>query len=253
MYCFKCGNKIEDGSIFCENCGTKMVENVKTKSGKKKGVEIAQNLATSAATTGGKIVKNHVSTGVKIASISAIIAVVLGLVNFYFTYMVETPTDVVQTFTEAVDKQDVKAIVECLDPKFQKQFSVAFGLTGGVLNSMMGTSIDFDLLLDASSAFSEYISADVDYEKCNAKNFKVVKYEGEKLSAFVSQFGNKIPAIGNVLGSSALVEFEMDDNGACYDEKLSPKRRGNKIIYTIKVVKYGKEGWKIPSEILNQS
>lgn len=239
MYCVKCGRKNSDGSIFCVGCGQKIGSEVINDSSVKG--EVARDIIT----TGTRAGKKAISKGKKIGIISGIIAsiAVIGLAfaNYYFTYLVDTPIDVVQKFTEAANKRDVKAIVSCMDPTFQKQFEATASIAGGILGALE-VPIDIGSALDISSAFSDYISADM--EKCNFKNFKVVKYEGDKLKAFVDKFGNKIPAIGNALGSKAIVEFETEDKEFCYNEKA---KDGNKLKYTFEVYNYGGK-WLIPSD-----
>jgi len=250
MYCVKCGRKNNDGSLFCVGCGERIATDVINKS--KEVVNnstVAGEVAKGVIKDGAKAGRKALSKGAKIGIISGVIAsiaaIALAIANYYFTYLVETPIDVVKRFTEAVNKRDVKNIVACMDPDFQNKFEAAASIAGGLLGALE-IPIDMGAALDISSAFSDYISADM--EKCEYKNFKILKYEGDKFKAFIDKFGNKIPAIGNALASKAIVEFETEDKEYCYNKEATD---GNKLKFTLEVYNYGGK-WLLSSEMIDQ-
>lgn len=258
MYCFKCGKENKGSSDFCGECGAKLVkEESEIEKPKKKSSGATKEVIRDVASVSGSVAKDGVKVAAKGASqakkwaiFASIIALLLAGANYYFAYMVESPDEVVEKALIARDKSDVKTLVSCLDPTFQEQFNVAFDLTGGVLNGLMGTSIDWGTLFDASSAFSDYLETPT--EKCNATNFKVTSIKGEKLQAFTETFGTKIKSIGNALGTEAVVEFDVDNKEECHMSNDTNAGAGAKLRYSIIVRKYGKE-WLIPSTELEKS
>ena len=262
MFCYKCGKENSDKSTFCEDCGAELIddnklndvkkeaENEVKKAVNKSSKSISKEVVKEAGKVGVEVAKAGVKTaskGARIVKRAAIISVVVGIIltglNFYFTYYVESPDKVVSKAMAAKEKNDIKTLVSCFDPTFQKQFEIAFNMTGGFINSLTGVNLDWSTLLSATSAFSDYLEMPV--AKCNPGNYKVASISGEKLSAFVDKFGNKIPAIGNALGSEAVVEFDVDNNDQC--RLTDDVKEGAKNRYSIIVRKYG-SSWLIPVE-----
>lgn len=257
MFCHNCGTKSDGNSKFCENCGTELVSNnskakakSKLKEGAKEVVKQSGSVAsTVAAVAAVETAKSGVKTAKKVAIFAAIIAFLIAAANYYFAYMVESPDDVVVKFMEARDSGDTKSLVSCLDPKFQKQFDIGFGLAGGLINSLTGVSLPWGDLFDLSSSFSEELGT-APSEKCHASNFEVTSITGEKLTAFTEKFGTKIKSIGNFLGSKATVEFDVDNVKGC--NLTADSASGKKARYSITVRKYG-DNWLIPSSELENA
>lgn len=242
MYCRKCGRKNNDNSRFCAGCGGLLS---KKTSIVKKGIEVTGDIAKDVVKESVK--KGH-SVVFKIGIASSLMALIIALANYYFTYMVSTPDGVVKTFMEATDKMDYNTMVSCFDPSTQKMVSIGGNLTMGFISSVTGFPIDYDTATTISSYFGD--SMTTDEQKCHATNFKVEKIEGEKLKAFVEQFGTKVKSIGNILGSRATVSFEVDNKSQCLsDNNTEVSSEAKRIKYEIEVVNYGKNGWKIPGDI----
>ena len=176
------------------------------------------------------------------------VALIIAIANYYFTYMVSTPDGVVKTFMEATDKMDYNTMVSCFDPSTQKMVSIGGNLTMGFISSVTGFPIDYDTATTISSYFGD--SMTTDEQKCHATNFKVEKIEGEKLKAFVEQFGTKIKSVGNVLGSRATVSFEVDNKSQCLpSNNTQVSSEAKRVKYEIEVANYGNSGWKIPGDV----
>ncbi len=258
MYCHNCGKKNEATNVFCENCGKELYkeptkDHIKPQSSV--GKKIGEELITSGVKVGATAVKKGHSVVFKVGVISSILALVIALANYYFSYMVPTPEGVVQTFMDSNDKGDYKTMFSCFDPKSQELLNVGGNLASSLISSLTGFSFDFDTANTISSALGEYIVTED--QKCHATNFKVESIEGEKLKAFVEQFGTKIKSIGNVLGSKAVVSFEVDNKEHCVSVAQN-SAAGNtpqvpadatRIRYRVEVKNYGKSGWKIPGDV----
>ena len=264
MFCYKCGKKNKLSATFCEECGTKLFPKEEKEEKKEEKTEKATKKSSSAtkeavkevgketvkaaavvATEGAKTIKKGYSAGKKIAIFGGLIAIILAGLNYYFTYMVESPGEVVQKAIHSIEKNDYKSFIECTDPSFQKKFEIGLGIAGGIINGATGIGIDWGQLLDIQSAFSDELSglSGLPQSECNASNFKVIEIKGEKLSAFVDTFGDKIPSIGNALGSEAIVEFEVDNSDKCSMRKQDTN--APRVKYQLKVRKYG-NAWLIP-------
>ena len=248
MFCYKCGKENDNSSAFCEGCGAELVNKEKIDSIKKGKSKSKLDTLNTAGEIGAEVAKKSVKTvskGVKVARrvaiFSVIIALALGILNYYFTYMVESPDKVVQKAMAAKEKNDIKTLVSCFDPQFQQKFNIAFKMTGGVLNSLIGANLDWSTLFDATSAFSDYL--DMPVAKCHPTNYAVTSITGEKLKAFVNKFGTKIESIGNALGSEATVAFDVDNTEEC--RLTDDQGNGTKMRYSIVVKKYDKS-WLIP-------
>lgn len=247
MYCHKCGTKNEATNLFCQNCGEKLVttEGVKSNAAS----QVATNLGTEAVKAGVKVVKKGHKLAFKIGITASVFAVIIALVNYYFSYMVSTPDGVVKTFMTASDELDYNTMVSCFDPTTQDLTSIGGDMVMNFIGASTGFNIDFDTATTITSAFgSEMVTEE---EKCNATNFKVESITGEKLGAFVEQFGTKIKSIGNVLGSTAIVSFEVDNKPACRftEEAAAVNSDTGRLKYQIEVKNYGSDGWKIPGEL----
>lgn len=257
MYCHKCGTKNDITDTFCQQCGEKLfhesskeANQIASSTTKKLGEEIA----TAGVKIGKKAVKKGHSTAFKIGIITSIGVVILAFVNFYFSYMIDSPDDVVKNFMDASDSMNYNAMIECFDPTTQNLASASGDLIMSFIGGVTGFSIDFDTAATISSAFGNEMVTEE--QKCHATNFKVESIEGEKLSAFVEQFGTKISSIGNLLGSKAIVSFEVDNKPSCIASNGSVAattgdipNNAKKIKYQIEVRNYGSVGWKIPGEM----
>ena len=92
MYCRKCGRKNNDNSRFCAGCGELLSKKTNIV---KKGIEVTGDIAKDAVKESVK--KGH-SVVFKIGIASSLMALIIALANYYFTYMVSTPDGVVKTF-----------------------------------------------------------------------------------------------------------------------------------------------------------
>lgn len=252
MYCHKCGTENKKENIFCENCGEKLYSKTIDQQAKenKKGFvkEVGKELATTTVNVTTSTIKKSHHIAFKVGIITAIVAFIIAIANYYCTYMVSSPDKTVKTFMEASDKLDYNTMVECFDSKTQNLLNTGGNLAMGFIGAVTGFSLDFQTATTITSAFGEEMVSEE--QKCNATNFKVEKIEGEKLSAFVEQFGTKIKSIGNVLGSTAIVSFEVDNKSACIaNSNIAPSSSASRLKYQIEVKNYGKEGWKIPREV----
>lgn len=252
MYCHNCGVENKKENIFCENCGKKLfkepIEQKETSGKKKVGKEVGKEiLLTATNVTTSTITKSHYVI-FKVGIITAVITFLLAVANYYCSYMVSSPDKVVQTFLEASDKLDYNTMVDCLDSKAQNLLNTGGNLAMGLIGSITGLSIDYSTATTLTSAFGE--SMVTEEQKCHATNFKVEKVEGERLTAFVEQFGTKIKSIGNILGSTAIVSFEVDNKPACVaTSNTSPTSQASRLKYQVEVKNYGKEGWKLPVDV----
>ncbi len=256
VYCPKCGTKNDNTNRFCQNCGenltniNKIQDNGKENEIKEQSIpKVSSGIGEEVVKTGVNVVKKGRGIAFKIGVTASFFALIIALINFYFTYMVSTPDGVVKTFMTASDEMDYNTMVSCFDPTTQELTSLGGDLVMGFIGDSTGFNIDFDTATTISSAFgSEMITEE---QKCHATNFKVESITGDKLSAFVEQFGTKIKSIGNVLGSSAIVSFEVDNKESCRlsEDVSSIPSDASRLKYQIEVKNYGSAGWKIPSEL----
>ena len=249
MFCYKCGKKNKESATFCEECGTKLFPKEKEDKNEKEvikeieeGDKVISKTAKTAVKATGKAMK---FTTKLVISLVIVVVAVIGL-NYYFTVKVASPDQVVRKAVNSLEKNDIKTFVSCTDPKFQKQFDLGLGVVGGIINGATGANLDWNNLLDLQSAFGEYID-DKDFPKseCNASNYKIVEIKGDKLPGFINDLAKKVPAIGNVLGTEAIIEFEVDNTDKCNMRKEDVT--DSRIKHRLKVRKYGKE-WLIPIE-----
>ncbi len=247
MFCHKCGAKNDINDSFCQNCGAKLVFANKVK--KQSTSKIVSDAGKKAVKLGAKGIKKGHSLVFKIGAFTSIFAIVIALLNFYFTYMISTPDGVVKNFFEASDNMDYKSMVACFDPTTQKLASTGGNLIMDFIGSATGFNIDFDTATTISSAFGSQMVTEEN--QCNASNFKVESITGEKYSAFIKKFGTKIQSIGNALGSTAVVSFEVDNKPTCVASSYSEDIPDNasRLKYEIEVKNYGKDGWKIPGNV----
>ncbi|MBQ8131859.1 MAG: zinc-ribbon domain-containing protein [Bacilli bacterium] len=249
MYCYKCGKKNKEKATFCEECGTKLFPKEKEEVVEKeviKEIEKNDEVVSKAVKTTAKAAGKTMKFTTKLVVFIGILAAVLIGLNYYFTVKVASPDQVVRKAVTAMEKNDIKTFVSCTDPKFQNQFNLGLGVVGGIINGATGIGLDWNNLLDLQSAFGEYIEDD-DFPKheCNASDYKIVEIKGDKLPDFMNDLAKKFPAIGNALGTEAIIEFEVDNSEKCNMSKEGSNE--TRVKHQLKVRKYGKE-WLIPIE-----
>lgn len=253
MYCKYCGSIIEEGSIYCINCGKKIDSQLPYQSDEKlkqsnilqengeDTLNNPQNTREQATLNkpikaGKKVVSGSKKVLHRCCTIGLIIILVCVAFIGYFTFYVPSPVDVVEECFDACDNYDIKAIIECLDPASQRELNstMAVGkVASGIIGSIAGIDIDYDTLISAMPALLGASGEKI--EKINASDFKVISISGDKFNNIVSKYGTTIKWVGNILGTEAIVQYKYKDNGQT--------KKG-----TVKVRKYGEDGWKIDAK-----
>jgi len=95
-FCSKCGNEVEEGTVFCQNCGNKLEETVSAS-------ETAAGTAEQNKRSSNKIV------GIVVTAVLAVIAIILivNLTSSVFSGGYKKP---IKLFCEAVEKGDSKKL-----------------------------------------------------------------------------------------------------------------------------------------------
>lgn len=256
MYCRYCGSIIKEGSNYCINCGKKIDsqlpyqkdDNLKQSNVLPGNGGYTQNnpqspMAQAALNLPLKAGKEVVNGSKKVLhrciSIGLVIILIGAAIIGYFTFYVPSPEDVVEECLDACDNLDIKAVIECLDPASQRELnsSMAVGkVASGIFGSISGIDIDYDALISAMPALLGASGEEV--EKINATDFKVISISGDKFNNIVSKYGTTYKWLGNILGTEAIVQYRYKENG--HTKKA-----------TVRVCKYGKDGWKIDGKSLD--
>ena len=237
MFCPKCGKNVGN-SVFCDNCGTQIIDNKDLQNNNK--IEYKTN------TIGLNNKTNILDILIKFFRTFAIIcitlAIILTIANFYFTKVMTSPKDIVLKAITAKNENDIKTFVSCMDSPFQKEFLAAVDLSTGINSNITGMNLDWNKLMDITSAFNNQNNSEI--INCNPNNFKTINVKNEKFQNIIDKYNNI--AVNNALGSTATVSFDVDNTDKCRTSKAILNEEG-RLTYTVTVKKYG-NAWLIPAK-----
>jgi len=168
-------------------------------------------------------------------SIGILIALVLFAtlaLSVYFTFFVDGPEDIVQSFVEAYNEMDLSSIVKCIEPKYEKMYTAISNITlgfGGVGTSL-GDILSFSPLL--ASAKTENGEHNLTISMDNVS----VNIKGAKIKKFKDMVKVDIKSVEKLLGDTAEVS-------AILTLSTGAEVEVDKVVFKLK--KYSSDGWRI--------
>lgn len=175
MYCYRCGKLLEEGSIFCSNCGTKCVEPKAPAETPKNTGNNSANSATGTNTAAAKPSSPSVGSAVgKVAAPVAkaglsgmskflifllVAAIALGAYLAFFTNLFKTDEQMIEeriyAFAEDYNSGDAEAMMEHFDQGTRVMLESTIGLTESLLGEATGFDISYNDMFGLGAALNE--------------------------------------------------------------------------------------------------
>lgn len=192
--------------------------------------------------TTGKVavegVKKTVSTGKKLAILAAVVVFIIGALTACLNFFVSAPEDAVNDFFASIEELDYEKMLGCLDKKTESTIRAAMGITGDLLGSFTGISIDLEdvmafgpsmaPIMDTPDMGIESVET-VFYSDCSQK--KMIDYciqanEGQSIPdgydsdnaiiSFLDKYNLTLPGLENLIAQSALVKLTLETGEVMY-------------------------------------
>ncbi len=192
--------------------------------------------------TTGKVavegVKKTVSTGKKLAILAAVVVFIIGALTACLNFFVSAPEDAVNDFFASMEELDYEKMLGCLDKKTESTIRAAMGITGDLLGSFTGISIDLEdvmafgpsmaPIMDTPDMGIESVET-VFYSDCSQK--KMIDYcikanEGQSIPdgydsdnaiiSFLDKYNLTLPGLENLIAQSALVKLTLETGEVMY-------------------------------------
>lgn len=156
--------------------------------------------------------------------------VVICISGLYFYYIVPNPKKTIEQFQNATNALNIDEMLECFEPKVQKQSKALLNITSGIVGGITGLSIDFSDLVEILPLFA---GLDVG----ETPNIKMVVseiyYSGGIYEKICSSNGINNHVLGTLLAEDA----------DCYVAIYINDELVTEDVFLMK--KYGRDGWKI--------
>lgn len=143
-----------------------------------------------------------------LGAVVSVLLIVAILASLYLSFGVKSPVDVAQKLVEATNELDIKTVVSCLDPKFEK----AYYATSNILGKLIGFSVtDIADLLPILRTFSTSQS-----KSQSAYTLAIISVEitGQRLQEIEKRLGYRFKGIDNLLGEKATVKAILSESGS---------------------------------------
>ena len=202
------------------------------------GAELGAEVIRTTGKVAAEGVKKTVSTGKKIAIITAVVVFIIGALTACLNFFVPAPADAAEDFFVSMEELDYEKMLGCLDKKTESTIRAAMGITGDLLGSFTGISIDLEdvmafgpsmaPIMDTPDMGIEKVET-VFYSDCSQK--KILDYciranEGGSIPdgydsdnaiiSFLDEYNLTLPGLENLIAQSALVKITLETGEVVY-------------------------------------
>lgn len=199
-------------------------------------------LGAAAVRTAGAVategVKKTVSAGKTIAIIAAIVVFLTGALAACLNFFVASPEDTVETFCASIEELDYEKMLGCMDKKTESTIRAAMGITGDLLGSFTGISLDLeDIMALGPSLAPSLDTPDMgiakvetvfysDYSQKQMIEYCIRANEGQSVPegyesdngiiSFLNDYNLTLPGLENLIAKTALVKLTMENGEVAY-------------------------------------
>ena len=202
------------------------------------GAQLGAEVIRTTGNLAAEGVKKTVSTGKKIAIIAAVVVFIIGALTACLNFFVSAPSDAAEDFFASMEEMDYEKMLGCLDKKTESTIRAAMGITGDLLGSFTGISIDLEdvmafgpsmaPIMDTPDMGIEEVET-VFYSDCSQK--KIIDYciranEGGSIPdgyesdnaiiSFLNEYHLTLPGLENLIAQSALVKITSETGEVIY-------------------------------------
>ncbi len=195
----------------------------------------ASSVATEVAHTAGAVavagVKKAGSTAKTIAIWAAVVAFVIGAATACLNFFVPAPEDTVDKLIESVEELKYDDMLSCFDSTTEKQIRAVMGITGDLMGSLTGISMDLEDLMAIAPSLAPYMEipdlgiADAEtvlYADCSKA--KLLQYcetansggsiptgylSDNEIVSFLMEYNISLPGLENLIAEVAVVKITL--------------------------------------------
>ena len=202
------------------------------------GAQLGAEVIRTTGKVAAEGVKKTVSTGKKLAILAAVVVFIIGALTACLNFFVSAPEDAVNDFFASMEELDYEKMLGCLDKKTESTIRAAMGITGDLLGSFTGISIDLEDVMAFGPSMAPIMDTPdmgiasvetVFYSDCSQK--KMIDYciranEGQSIPdgydsdnaiiSFLDEYNLTLPGLENLIAQSALVKLTLETGEVMY-------------------------------------
>lgn len=203
---------------------------------------VGAQLGTQAVKTAGEVAAKSVSSAGKVAKTvaiwAAIVAFVIGAATACLNFFVPAPEDTVNKLIEAVEELNYDDMLSCFDSDTEKQIRAVMGISGDLLGSLTGISIDLEDMMALAPSLAPYMeipdlgiakAETVLYADCSAS--KLLEYcetansggaiptgylSDNSIISFLEKYSLTLPGLENLIAEAAIVKITLKSGEVGY-------------------------------------
>lgn len=202
------------------------------------GAQLGAEVVRATGKVAAEGVKKTVSTGKKIAIIAAVVVFLTGAIAACLNFFVSAPEDAVEDFFASIEELDYEKMLGCMDKKTESAIRAAMGITGDLLGSFTGISVDLEDIMAFGPSMAPIMDTPdmgidevetVFYSDCSQK--KIIDYciranEGGSIPdgydsdnaiiSFLDEYNLTLPGLENLIAETALVKLTLETGEVMY-------------------------------------
>lgn len=202
------------------------------------GADLTKEMLKGSVGTAVKGAAGALSTAKKVAIAAAVVAFVIGAVAACLNFFVPAPNETVDKLVTSVDELDYDKMLSCFDSKTEKQIRAVMGITGDIVGSLTGISVDLEDLMDLAPSMAPYLeipdlgiagAETVLYADCSEK--KIMEYcitannggsiptgylADNEIVNFLMEYKITLPGLENLIAKTAIVKITLENGEVGY-------------------------------------
>jgi hypothetical protein len=202
------------------------------------GAQVGAEVVRATGKVAVEGVKKTVSTGKKIAIIAAVVVFIIGALTACLNLFVPAPDETVENFFASVEELDYEKMLGCMDKKTESTIRATLGITGDLLGSFTGISLDLEDIMALGPSMAPIVDTPdmgiesvetVFYSDCSQKEIiqycidansgKAIPdgYESDNaLISFLDDYNLTLPGLENLIAKTALVKLTLETGETMY-------------------------------------
>lgn len=202
------------------------------------GAQLGAEVVRATGKVAAEGVKKTVSAGKIVAIIAAIVVFLTGALTACLNFFVSAPEDTVESFFSSIEELDYEKMLGCMDKQTESAIRAAMGITGDLMGSFTGISIDLEDMMAFAPSMAPFVETpdmgveDVEtvfYSDCSQK--KILDYcieanngqsvpEGydsdNAIISFLDEYNLTLPGLENLIAETALVKLTLETGEVMY-------------------------------------
>lgn len=192
---------------------------------------VATEVAHAAGAAAVAGVKKAGSTAKTVAICAAVVVFIIGAVAACLNFFVPAPEDTVDKLIESVEELKYDDMLSCFDSTTEKQIRAVMGITGDLMGSLTGISLDLEDLMALAPSLAPYMeipdlgitdAETVLYADCSKS--KLMQYcetansggsiptgylSDNEIVSFLMEYNISLPGLENLIAEVAVVKITL--------------------------------------------